>query len=339
MGPRIESIRTLKSYQNKSMVEPSHLTVSVLITSFHRTEWLSKCMDSLLAQNRSPDQIVVVARDTDSETQKIVLKYSDLVSDKKIDLVIVKDPGVIAANNAAYPVLNGDVIVFLDDDSTAPSEWLEKLVRHYSDSTVGAVGGRIINYRDGIKFSIDPFFKKYSQKVGLFGQFYAGQCCDFEGIWEVEHLRGCNMSFRRDLLVRCDTNLRGDGFRYEADLCLLVQGTGRRIILDGQAYNYHWCAPRKQGPQRDNHTTIKYNNQYNETYVLAKHRRSIGLYILRQFFYQIPRSAIGSLIRFNPYVFYQLGGTISGFFRGIFAGQRVNNENIEKLRKRSLRSM
>ena len=139
------------------------------------------------------------------------------------------------------------------------------------------------------------------------------------------------MSFRRRLITMCDDNLRGDGFRYEMDLCLTVQEMGYLIVMDSEAVNDHWCAPRKEGPDRRNKRVVLYDNSYNEAYTIAKHKKNAARYMARQLFYVGPRAAIGSVVRRNPYAFYHLCGVLAGFAKGMTAGRRVHRTNMVNL--------
>ncbi len=161
-------------------------TASVLITSYLRPQWLAQCLDTLLRQTRPADQIVVVARDTDQATQDVVKRYANENPGARIELGRVKEAGVLAANNVGMPMARGDILVFLDDDSTAPPQWLEKLLRHYAVPAVGGVGGRIINHRDGKIAFEGETLPALPQRIDRMGRSHVGQMHGFEGVHEVD---------------------------------------------------------------------------------------------------------------------------------------------------------
>lgn len=43
------------------------------------------------------------------------------------------------------------MIVFLDDDAEAHRNWLERLSAFYVDPSIGGVGGRHVNYFNGVR--------------------------------------------------------------------------------------------------------------------------------------------------------------------------------------------
>ena len=101
-----------------------------------------------------------------------------------------------------------------------------------------------------------------------------------------------------------------------------MQEAGYRVLMDSEAVNEHWCAPRQEGPQRSDRKVIQFNNHYNETYVLAKHRRHIGAYLAYHLFWGFPRAMARSLLTRNAYAFYYIAGTLRGFFRGMLTRAR-----------------
>ena len=106
-------------------MQQDSLKVEVLVASYARPTWLERCLESLLKQTRLPDRIVDVTREGDSTTQDMVREFIDREQSVCFIMRIVRRPGVLAANNAAFPSLIGDIVAFLDDDSTAPPEWLK----------------------------------------------------------------------------------------------------------------------------------------------------------------------------------------------------------------------
>lgn len=294
----------------------SNLTLSVLVTTFRRPDYLRDCLRSLHEQTVQPQQVVVVVRTSDLDSHKVVHEASDSWPQLSIQLVAVSEPGVISANNAGFPLLNGSLVAFLDDDSIAPPDWLARLAEHYVDQDVGAVGGRIINYQNDRPMHQDRKFSRQCQRIDWFGRPRGGQTYPFTGVWEVDALRGCNMSFRRELLPLCDSNIRGDGFCYELDLCLHVKSLGYRILLDGAAVNEHLRAPRREGGDRDFDTReIPYNRRFNEAYVLAKHGRATFTYLLLSLLW-FPRGLLRWLIRGGANPCLEVKETIAGLLHG-----------------------
>ncbi len=313
------------------MNTPAQHAVDVLITTYQRPEYLVRCLESLRAQTLAPARVVVVTRDTDADSRKIADEYAASHPGLKLITATVSVPGVIAANNAAYPLLQSDIVAMLDDDSTAPPDWLQTLTRHYADPLVGAAGGRIRNHRDGRLLYEKRVVAGQRNRMDIFGRLHPVQMYPFEGVWDVDFLVGCNMSFRRKILPPCDPEIIGDGYYYELDLCLIVQALGYRIILDSAAVNDHWSAPRT-GPQRNDPACVRCN-RYNESYVLAKHNRGLIWTALRALFYWLPRDTAGWLMgrAFWPLRF--LASSFQGLYRGCVRGRSMRRLQLQQLKK------
>ncbi|MEM9367671.1 MAG: glycosyltransferase family 2 protein [Planctomycetota bacterium] len=308
-------------------------SISVLITTYRRPGFLRKSIDSLSRQTRRPDQILIVARDGDTETLAEIDSLYERYSGLPIESVNVAVPGVIAANNRGFPLLRGDIVAFQDDDSTASPTWLENLAKHYLDESVGGVGGKIINHSEGQVLYRNQTFGQQCQRIDRWGRIHAGQMYPFEGTWEVESLTGSNMSFRRRLLAACDQTLFGDGFRYELDLCLMVIAAGYRVLLDADAVNEHWCAPRKQGPERKERSVVEAHSRHNQDYVLAKHYRSTLFVLLRRLFVRFPKDVLARLGGAECYPLRYLRFSLTGMIRGLTYGRAERRRQLHELRK------
>jgi len=94
-----------------------HLRVSVLIPTYNRAEFLSDAIDSLLAQTRVPDEIIVVDDGSSDDTERVLGQYAG-----RIQALRQPNQGPSAARNAAFRASSGDLIAFLDsDDTLAPT--------------------------------------------------------------------------------------------------------------------------------------------------------------------------------------------------------------------------
>lgn len=248
------------------------MKISVLITTYLRSEYLKNCIKSIFDQSRPPEEIIVVYRSNDNETQDILDKIKKNVSQNLRFLTAqVNEPGVIAANNIGMKKITGDILVFIDDDAVAERDWLSKIERYYlSDSKVGAVGGRdMIHKSDG---TIVEGYTNIVGKLTWYGKFSGGHHLQTQRVKKVDVLKGCNMSFRYTLIEsECDVNFIGDACNYETDLCFQIKRKGYKIIFDSTIMVHHFVAPRYLPGGRDmlSHERLYYSH-HNHGYVLLK---------------------------------------------------------------------
>ncbi len=225
------------------------LKASVLVPSYRRPDSLIPCLDAIIAGSRLPEQVVVVLRDTDRDSRTAfddwLTRAQQAASD--VQLVLVTEPGQAAATCAGLAEVRGDVVCFIDDDCRPTEQWLERLMAHYDDPSVVGAGGRdIVHHGDAI--SARPAgpvgrITWYGRMIGNHHQPVGEQPRD------VDHLKGANMSFRRDAVVRFDTNVIGAHLS-DTSASLAARAGGGRLVFDPLAAVIHYPAPRPHGYAR-----------------------------------------------------------------------------------------
>jgi len=247
---------------------PNELTVSVIVPSYKRAGFLRQCLSSLLGQSHKPDQIVVVVRPEDKETYEVAQECA--THDRGIvwDIVWVDKDGVVAAENKGLKVSWGDIVCFIDDDAIAEKQWIEHLLEHYQDVRVGAVGGPVLPMMSNGPVRHISSGWMHTTWLG----YNAGDTTRIPSdVVDTNVLRGCNMSFRRQLMEPFDTRLRGY-WRFEDDMVLTVLGKGYRALCSPRALVYHYAAPVQVVYQR--HLLDRLSTEsahHNNTYVFLKH--------------------------------------------------------------------
>jgi GT2 family glycosyltransferase len=222
-------------------------TASAVVVTYERPDFLARCLDHLRDQTRPPVEIVVVDSSLGTASR-------ELVADRYPDVRYVTGPrghgATATARNQGYRLTSGDVVAFVDDDAFAEPQWLERLLPHYDDPTVGAVGGRQIRDQPGeLTEGLDAIGRLLPDGT-LTGNFAA----DPGRVVEVDHLLGANMSFRRsviDELGGIRDGYAGTCMREETDLCLRVGQAGYRLLFVPDAVVEHVAAPYAKGQRFD----------------------------------------------------------------------------------------
>jgi len=133
------------------------LSVSVVIITLNRAEWLKDALISLTKQSRSPDEVVVVDNGSTDHTKEIALSFSDRLP---LKYVLESVRGIPFARNTGVRNATGDIVAFIDDDSVADENWLKYIeIPFIKDPHIGAVGGEKTYYQVG-KSYIEAFFMK-----------------------------------------------------------------------------------------------------------------------------------------------------------------------------------
>jgi GT2 family glycosyltransferase len=247
------------------------MRISVIIPTYRRPGDLRRACRGLALQTRPADQLVVVARADDGQTQA---EIDQLHAQLPISVAIVTRPGVVAALNAGLAVTTGDVVAITDDDAEPRPDWLERIERHFaSDPSILGVGGR-----DFIRANA-PTSPRRPGKVGTLqwcGRV-TGNHHDGSGPPRaVDVLKGVNMSFRRNALAEIgfDERMRGSGAQvhFELALCLALQRLGGKLIYDPAVAVDHYPAARHDPDRRGVFVADPHLNAvHNQTLALLDH--------------------------------------------------------------------
>ncbi|GAA4286200.1 glycosyltransferase family 2 protein [Georgenia daeguensis] len=119
---------------------PEHLAVSAVVCAYKDERWplTQRAVKSLTSQTRPAEEIILVVDHNDSLLRRARAALPDVVV-----LHNAGAKGLSGARNTGVSASAGDVVAFLDDDAEAAPDWLERMVRHYDDPGVLAVGGQV----------------------------------------------------------------------------------------------------------------------------------------------------------------------------------------------------
>ncbi len=88
-------------------------TVSVIIPTQNRPQWLVAAVESVCAQTFQDFEIIVVLKNADRETYAAV---DPLSADSRVRVLKTNEPTVSGARNRGLELARGDWVAFLDDD-------------------------------------------------------------------------------------------------------------------------------------------------------------------------------------------------------------------------------
>lgn len=249
---------------------------SVLIVSYRRPDDLARCLGSLSGLETKPDEVIVVWQGDDVGTRDRAESLRDGLG-CPLSLVHSPEPGVVAAENAGRDAAVGEILILIDDDATAPPDWVARHVSHYRDPKVGAVGGPAVNHDVETGEPFKPWPREPIGKLTTLGKFI-GHMHDQDPAWrdrepiEVDHLVGYNMSLRKVAIDRFESGLRRYWQMFEADACLQASAKGYKVLFDFANVVNHYPTNSTYDGKRDGDLSVKvYNGAYNHAYLMAKH--------------------------------------------------------------------
>ncbi|MFC3204761.1 glycosyltransferase [Aquamicrobium soli] len=221
-------------------------SLSIAICTKDRAQRLARLLDSLEAvRENSPfgavEIVVVDNASVDSATRETVGRYAG------VRYVFEPKAGLDFARNTALRTATGIFIAFLDDDVVVDRNWLAGLAKACRDNpTAGGFTGLVLPYR------LDTEAQIYFERRGGFGRGFHRN--EFRSARFDNPLHpigagvlgaGCNMAFRRNLLVSLggfdealDTGspLPGGG---DLDIFYRVLRSGRTMVYEPELAVYH----------------------------------------------------------------------------------------------------
>jgi GT2 family glycosyltransferase len=225
------------------------MNLSVIIVTLNRADCMQRCLSQLFSQERDAGQslqVIVVDASADEKTRRVTDSFPDVI-------YLRNELGyghMTAGRNIGLAVATGDVISFIDDDAFAHPGWLKALIAAYSDVTVGAVGGRALNRQPNEETTgVDDVGKLKPD-----GTLSANFAANTGKIIDVDHMIGCNMSFRRDVLMGMGgfrEDCIGTEVGEETDCCMRLKRLGHRIVYTPFAVVDHLGAPQARGNRFD----------------------------------------------------------------------------------------
>lgn len=248
------------------------MRVTALVPTYRRADDLHRCLTALQDQTRRPDQVLVVARGDDDLTHRLLASHN--WKGLKVQVLHTPRPGQVEALNTGLRAARGDVVAILDDDTAPWPDWLERIERHFSESPrLGGLGGRDMIRADGFVPTMET---SYVGRISWYGR-WVGQAHRGSGPpREVDLIKGCNMSFRREAIagVWFDQRLKGEGAQWfnDAAFSLAVKRNGWQVVYDPAVRVDHFLSQRQDGDERQAQTpTDVYGVVYNETLILLEH--------------------------------------------------------------------
>lgn len=98
-------------------------SITVLIPTYNRAEYLEECLESLLTQTISASQIIIVNDGSTDHTREVLNPYMD-----RVDYLETQQCGKPLALNRGLAEVTGDYLWIFDDDDVALPDALERFV-------------------------------------------------------------------------------------------------------------------------------------------------------------------------------------------------------------------
>lgn len=234
--------------------------ISAIIPTYHRPDDLDNCLDSILAQTRLPDEIILV-----DDGDLGGFPKQELFEAKGIDCFYVQKsvPGVTESRNKAAELARGKILVFLEDDVVLFDNYIEQLMLIYEtqdkDGSLGGVGGIIEN--EGLTplealgeripfvlFGISGFKEGRVLRSG-FATDYGRTGFPISEVQQVDFLLGGVSSFKKEIFDEFKFSNRyrsASGYGQGEDKEFSYRVSRKyKLFINPAARLFHYSAPKK----------------------------------------------------------------------------------------------
>ena len=108
------------------------VSISLIVVCYNSATTIRRALDSIEAQTKQPEDLIIIDGNSQDETLKIINEYSHLVT----KLVSEDDKGIYNAMNKGLALASMDVVGFLNsDDEFSGSTSLEIVGKAFSDNS------------------------------------------------------------------------------------------------------------------------------------------------------------------------------------------------------------
>lgn len=218
--------------------------VSVCILTKDKPGLIIPCVQGLLKQLRG-HKFEILIGDTGS-SDKTVLNFYDHIrrsGDKRLRITNLGAYHFSKNNNALAKLASGDILLFLNNDTLAQDDFLKPMIHALKEENVGVVGARLL-FADGsiqhagvhIEMSADRRLICYHPFQRRSGNMrYISVNRDYAAV------TGACLMIRKNVFESVGGFTEGYVEEcQDADLCLKIRESGRRVIYAAQAQLYHF---------------------------------------------------------------------------------------------------
>ncbi len=197
--------------------------VSVVVCSYNAERTMAACLASLETLNYPDYEVIVVNDGSTDRTLEIAERFP------YCRIISQENKGLSAARNVGAEAATGEIVAYTDSDCVADPDWLAYLVAKMEAAQLVACGGPNFPPPED---SLVPA----AVAVSPGGPTHVLLSDDV-----AEHIAGCNMAFRRDVLLRLggfDPVYRAAGD--DVDICWRFQDEGYTIGFSPAAVVWHF---------------------------------------------------------------------------------------------------
>lgn len=248
------------------------MKLSVIIPCKNEVGIVENLLDSLVAQDTAPDEVIVVDSHSTDATAKVAKSYAVQLP---LRVVTAQEKGLIPARNEGAAAASGDLLLFIDADASLPGSFITQFMAQQAARSIeiGGFSQHMISSRFGLRFGarlMNAYVKIMSMTAWpiFFSCFFATKAVHDsihgfrESPWTTEdydyaeraHKLGAKFGIIRG------THFNSSARRFESNTMTTI-GSG----FYGEVYRYIHALPFVKPPKRYAMGGKGKENQYSQT--------------------------------------------------------------------------
>lgn len=203
-------------------------TASIVIPTLNRHSILRETIKSLLDCDPIGSLLEIIVVDQSDEDNKDQSSQDAIFNHPLVKYYCVSFRGTTKARNFGTNAALGDIIIFVDDDVVVTNNFIQAHLSKYIINEITGVAGSVLHEGEQ-QISKNQLSVKQLKDLNLGRHTRFDLAFEYAPLWA----RGCNMSFRREWIVKLngfDENFFGIALGEEPEFCHRMMAAGGKII-------------------------------------------------------------------------------------------------------------
>lgn len=310
---RLRQIFTHSGNNHSGAVE-----LSVIVCTRNRSQFIGKCIESLLSLQVQPKEIVIVDNaPSDDRTRDVVATYKGVI------YTVEPRPGLDFARNKGIRSATCPLVAFVDDDVKVHKLWAWQVARSFDNPAIAAMTGLV--FASQLNSEAQLLFERFwSFNRGFVKKLYDPSFLNGKGktppdVCEIG--AGANMAFRRSVFI--DAGMFDERLDAGAAGCNGDSEMWFRVLLNGNSILYNPLAIVHHEHRHDLTGLKKQIFNYMRGFTVAsliQHKQNSRVGYLQHVTKQLPYHYLQLVKRGFPFyrfrystLFQEIAGMLSGF--------------------------